>query len=120
MASQIPGDVTFSFLSGASGGNPAVSVSATGSPGTLVHTAVSGTDDLDLIELTLFNTDTSANVTATVEVGSTQIAQTVTRGSSLTLPLVAANNGVVLRAFCSSATALVITGRVFRITDGAL
>ena len=121
MASQIPGDITFAFLSGATtSGVPTVTVAATASPGTLIHTAVSGTDDLDLVELVLYNKNTSSNVNATLEIGSTQITQTVTRGQSLSLPLIPVNNGTVIRCFAGTANDIIIVGRVFTITDGTL
>jgi hypothetical protein len=113
---------TFSkqILSGSTNGRP-ISISASASPGTIIHTAQSGTSGIDEIWLYAVNTSTSA-VKLTVEFGGTstsdQIELTIAAESGLTLisPALPINNSLVVRAFAATANVINISGYVNRIS----
>lgn len=110
------------LLSGSTSGRP-IKVAATSTPGTTVHTAVSGATSFDEIYLWVSNTTTSA-VALTIEWGGTTdpddlISKTVSiPASSGPTPIVTGevlNGGLVVKAFAASANVLLISGYVNRI-----
>ena len=107
-------------ISGASNGK-AVQVAATATPGTLVHTAQSGTSNFDNIKLYAYNGHT-ADVVLTIEYGGTtstdQIIVTIPFQSGLILiiPSLILQNSLVLRAFASVASVVNLFGFVNRIS----
>jgi len=116
---------TFSriLLSGSTSGRP-IKVVATATPGTLIHTAVSGATSFDEIYLWVTNTD-SATRTLTMEWGGTTdpddlIAKTFSiSANSAPYPIITGvnlNGGLVVRAFTSAANIMVISGYVNRIS----
>ncbi len=111
------------LLSGSTNGKP-IAIAATSSPGTLLHTAVSGTTAMDEVYC-YFANNSDDIVTLTVQWGST----TAVTGSifeqyaipprSLPLPLVCGQrlqNGGEVRAYASAANVITCTGGVNRIT----
>ena len=114
---------TFSkqILSGGTTGKN-IKVVATASAGTTIHTAVSGTSDLDEVWLYAMNTD-SADRKLTIEYGGTTspddlTEQTITTeaGWTLVCPGLLLQNGLVIKAFAAAANVVVINGYVNRIT----
>lgn len=113
---------TFSktLLSGSTNGAP-ISVSASATPGTVIHTAQSGTSGLDEVWLYSQNSG-SASVKLTVEFGGTatkdQIEISVPGESGLVLvvPGLVLNNSLVVRAFTSTANVVALSGYVNRIS----
>jgi hypothetical protein len=107
-------------LSGSTNGKP-IAVAATGTPGTLIHTAQSGTTGLDEIWLYAVNSS-SSDVKLTVEFGGTttaeQIELTVTAESGLVLvsPGLVLNNSLVVRAFAATTNVVNISGYINRIS----
>ena len=113
------------LLSGSTNGQP-IKVAATSTPGTTVHTAITGTTMMDHIHLWATNTDTSAR-TLTIEFGGvTDPDNLITKAYSIPLsskpikildgqPL---NNAKVLSAFASSANKIVLTGYALRVKNG--
>jgi len=115
---------TFSriLLSGSTSGRP-IKVAATSTPGTTIHTAVSGATSFDEIYLWVTNTDSSARA-ITIEWGGTTdpddlIAKTVSlTANSAPFPIITGlnlNGGLVIKAFGSAANVLLIDGYVNRI-----
>lgn len=115
---------TFSvvLLSGSTSGRP-IKVAATATPGTTIHTAVSGTTSWDEVYLFAANTDTSA-VSLTIEWGGTTDPDDLhpktysIPPNSAVIPIAfgaRVNGAVVIKAFASSANKVTITGRVNRI-----
>lgn len=110
------------LLSGSTDGDP-IKVAATGTPGTTIHTAVSGTTSWDEVYLWVTNTDSSAR-TLTIEWGGTTdpdhlIMKAVSIPANAHFQIVGGirlNNGGVIKAFASSANVLLITGNVNRIS----
>ena len=109
------------LLSGGTTGKN-IKVVATASAGTTIHTAVSGTSDMDEIWLYAMNTD-SADRKLTIEYGGTTapddlIEQTITTeaGWTLIVPGLLLQNGLIVKAFAASANVVVINGYVNRIT----
>jgi hypothetical protein len=105
------------LLSGSTDGK-GIKLSATSTPGTLLHTAVAGTSALDEIWLWIINSHTE-NVIVTVEFGGTSspdntIQFTVLRqdGLKLILPGLLLQNGQAVRAFASTANVLVAYGHI--------
>lgn len=107
-------------LSGSTNGKP-ISVSASVTAGTIIHTAQSGTSGLDEVWLYAVNTSASA-VKLTVEFGGTtsveNIELTITGESGLILviPGLVLNNSQVVRAFAGTANVISISGYVNRIS----
>lgn len=110
------------LLSGSTDGKPIV-VAATATPGTTLHTAVSGTTAFDEVYAWVSNVTGSA-ATITVEWGSTtdpggHICKAYSvPANSPPIPLITGqtvNNGAVVKAFSGTASALNITGHVNRI-----
>lgn len=109
------------LLSGSTSGRP-IKVVATSTPGTLIHTAVSGATSFDEVSLWCQNTD-STDRKLTIELGGVTspddlIEITVPLESGLLLVLDAArlNGGVAIRAFGATANVLTIVGTVNRMT----
>ena len=107
-------------LSGSTDGK-GIKVATNSTPGTLVHTCVSGTTDMDEVWIYATNSDTSA-VQLTLEFGGTTspdhtIVQSIAAQSGLFLvvPGFVAQNGAVIRAFAGTSNKIVIYGFVNRI-----
>lgn len=108
--------------SGSANGRPIV-IAAIVSPGTLVHTAVTGTTSSDEAYLWASNTGTTPakitlqwggtttgdNIATEVVIPPNEVPIPIAFGTSL-------NNGVEVRAYSDVASAIVITGNVNRIT----
>lgn len=111
---------TKTILSGSTNGKP-ISVSASATAGTIIHTAQSGTSGLDEIWMYAVNTSTSS-VKLTIEFGGTtsveNIELTITGESGLVLviPGLVLNNSQVVRAFAGTANVISISGYVNRIS----
>jgi len=108
-------------LSGSVNGRQ-IKIAATASPGTLIHTAVSGIVDFDEIWCYVTNNHT-ANLALTIQLGGTtspddliQLTVPFKSGLYLVVPGMPLNNGLIVRAFAASANLLSISGWVNRIT----
>ena len=107
-------------LSGSTNGK-AVLVAATATPGTLVHTAVSGTASFDEVWLYCQNTSTSS-VALDIEYGGTATADLIEitipgeSGLVLVVPGLFLNNGLVIRAWAATTNVLSIHGYVNRVS----
>lgn len=111
------GSITPGFLSASTNGRQ-IKVTATATAGTLLHTAVSGTSDIDYITLEAVNTS-SSNVELTIEWGGTTSPDDLTivtlapkRGRQVVIDRCMLNNGLAVRAFASVASVVVIYGEV--------
>ena len=109
------------LLSGGTNGKN-IKVAATSSAGTTIHTAVSGTSDLDEIWLYACNTD-SSDRKLTIEYGGTTSPDDLTEitieaeaGWVLIVPGMLLQNGLIVKAFAASANVVNINGYVNRIT----
>ena len=109
------------LLSGSTNGKN-VKVVAPATAGTTIHTAVSGTSDMDEIWLYACNTD-STDRKLTIEYGATSDDQRLTEvtigaeaGWVLVCPGVLLQNSLVVKAFAAAANVVVINGYVNRIT----
>jgi len=112
---------TKNLLSGSTNGK-AILVAATATAGTLIHTAVAGTSDLDEVWIYAQNTST-ASVTLDIEWGGVTapndlIELTVLPEAGLVtvIPGLLLQNGLVIRAFAGTANVITIHGFVNRIT----
>jgi|TARA_R100001530_G_scaffold5204_3_gene6555 hypothetical protein len=108
------------LLSGSTQGK-GILVAATSTAGTTIHTAVSGTTDIDEIWLYAVNAH-SADIKLTLEWGEAtepngNIEQTVPTESGLMLlvPGLLLQNGLVVKAFAGTANEIVIHGYVNKI-----
>lgn len=108
-------------LSGSTNGKQ-IKLAAVGTPGTTIHTAVSGTTDYDEIWLWVTNNHTAA-VNLTIEFGGTgspddliQLSVPSKSGIYLVIPGWVLNNSLVVKAFAGIANVLCINGFVNRIT----
>ncbi len=110
------------LLSGSVNGRP-ISVAAVATPGTLIHTAISGTVGFDEVYLFAANV-TAAAQTLTVEWGGVgDPADHLVKNYSIPpysapipiCPGLVVNGAVAVRAFSDAANALNITGLVNRI-----
>lgn len=113
--------ITKRLLSGSTNGR-GIKIAATATPGTLLHTAVTGTSDFDEIWIYVVNSSTTDRQ-VTIEFGGVtdpddQVEFTVIAqdGLYLVIPGLLLNNGVVVRAFAAVADVLVCYGYVHRIT----
>lgn len=116
---------TFSkqLLSGSTNGR-AVIVAATATPGTLIHTAIAGTSSFDEIYLYATNaTGTAATLTleygGVLDPGDHACKALSIPANSPPIPILMGlllQNGLVLRAFSGTASAINLTGFVNRIT----
>ena len=111
------------LLSGSTNGR-AIPVAATATPGTLIHTALTGTTGFDEVYLWVSNV-TGAAATLTVEWGGvTDPGDHMTKAFSIPansppIPIATGqvlNNALVVRAFSGTASALNITGYVNRLS----
>ena len=113
---------TFSkvHLSGSTSGRP-ISVAATTSPGTAIHTAVAGATDFDEVWIYAKNNTTTA-VKLTVEFGGVSTSDIIEltiqgeQGLSCVVAGQPLNGGLLIKAFCATTTAVDIMGYVNRIT----
>jgi hypothetical protein len=109
------------LLSGGTTGKN-VKVVATATAGTTIHTAVSGTSDMDEIWLYACNTD-SADRKLTIEFGGTTSPDDLTEvtigteaGWVLVIPGLLLQNSLVVKAFAAAANVVEVNGYVNRIT----
>ena len=111
------------LLSGSTNGR-AIPVAATATPGTAIHTAVAGTSAFDELYLWASNV-TGATATLTVEWGGvTDPGDHMTKAYSISpnsgpVPIATGqvlNNGMLVKAFGGTASAINITGYVNRIS----
>ena len=110
------------LLSGSTSGRP-IPVAATATPGTTIHTAVTGATSFDEI-YAWANNRTGADVTLTTEWGGTANGDHTVEtfkipANSAPYPIATGqvlNGGLTFAAFCSTASAINITGYVNRIT----
>lgn len=114
-------NITPRFLSGSTNGRQ-IKVVATSTLGTTIHTAVSGTDDIDEVYIYAVNSDTVARK-LTIELGEVSspddlIEQTIQpeSGLELVVPGHRIQNGLVITAFASAANVIMLSGRVDRYT----
>lgn len=110
--------MAFTFLPlSASVNGRGVLVAATADPGTLIHTAVAGTAQVDEIVLTVWNTDV-ANRTLTLEHGSNTAGDLlpilVPAQTCISVPAIYLQNGLPLKAYGSVTNKLILTGAVHR------
>jgi len=108
-------------LSGSTNGR-GIKVGETSTPGTLIHTAVAGTDDFDEIWLFAYNGGT-VSAMLTIEFGGVaapddniMVVLAFKSGLQLIVPGLILQNGCVVRAFAGVANVVVITGFVNNIT----
>lgn len=107
-------------LSGSTNGK-SIAVAATSTPGTTIHTAVSGTTDYDEVWLWATNTDTTARK-LTIEYGGTATANLIEvtipgeSGLVLVVPGLLLNNAQVIGAFAATANVVNVVGYVNAIT----
>lgn len=110
-------------LSGSTDGKP-ILIAAVATPGTVIHTAVSGTTDGTYDEIWLWaNNNNSSSVEVIIEYGSVDsddnISRTIPPRSGLfpLIPGLPLQNGLVVRAFAAIANVVSIVGFVNTITD---
>lgn len=111
------GQITPGFLSASTNGRQ-IKVAATATPGTLLHTCTSGTDQLEAISLEAVN-KSGATVTLTIEFGGTtdpddliQIDIPSGRGPIVVCDARRLNNGLSVRAFAGTTNVISIYGEV--------
>lgn len=109
-------------LSGALNGLP-IKVAATSSPGTLVHTAISGTNAFDEVWIWVVNND-SADREVCLQWGGTtspdhEIWYNVLAkdGPKCITPGFILQNGLIIRAYCSTGNVLQVHGFINRIVN---
>ena len=111
-------------LSGSTDGK-LVKVAATATPGTTIHTAVAGTTagTFDEVWLWAVNSDTTARK-LTIEYGGTtspddtiELTIPAESGFTLVVPGLVLQNTLVVKAFCGTATVVLIGGFVNTLTD---
>lgn len=111
-------------LSGSTDGK-AILVAATSTPGTTIHTAVSGTTagTFDEIWLYAYNGHTAA-VVLTIEFGGATVPdQNIVvsipskAGLTLVVPGLLLQNGMVVKAFAATTNVITISGFINTITD---
>lgn len=112
------------ILSGGTDGK-GIKVVATATLGTTIHTATTGTSNLDEVWLWAYNSHT-ANVELTIEFGGAtdpddHIVYTVPfdDGLHLIIPGYKLQNGLVVTAFAGTANVIAVNGYVNRITADA-
>jgi len=109
------------LLSGSTNGL-AVKVVATGTLGTTIHTAVTGTSDMDEIFLYANNTSAAAEKltiewgTATAADGNIEQIIPAENGLVLIIPRLRLQNAKVVTAFAGTTNVILITGGVDRYT----
>ena len=109
------------LLSGSTNGKQ-IKVAATATAGTTIHTAVSGTTNLDEIWLYAVNSSASS-VKLTIEWGEAsapdgniEVTIPAEDGYMLIVPGLLLQNGLVVKAFASTANVILINGYVNKIT----
>jgi len=109
------------LLSGGTNGKN-VKVVATATAGTTIHTAVSGTSDMDEVWLYACNTD-STDRKLTLEFGGTtspddlvEVTIGAEAGWVLVCPGMVLQNSLVVKAFAAAANVVVVNGFINRIT----
>ncbi len=109
------------LLSGGTNGKN-IKVAATATAGTTIHTATSGTSNLDEIWLYACNTD-STDRKLTIEYGGatspdelTEITISAEAGWVLVVPGLLLQNSLVVKAFAAAANVVNINGFVNRVT----
>ena len=109
-------------LSGTPADGRNIKVAATATAGTLIHTAVAGTSDLDEIWLYACNTS-AADLKMTIEYGGvaspddlTEVTIATEAGWVLVCPGLLLQNGLIVRAFAGTTNVININGYVNRIT----
>ncbi len=111
--------ITKQFLSGSTNGR-GIKVAATSSAGTTIHTAVSGTTDIDEVWLWASNTD-SAAIKLTIEHGGTTavddniVVKVAAESTELVCPGLIMQNGLVIKAFAGTANKITLVGYVNRM-----
>lgn len=115
------GTIAKQLLSGSTNGRQ-IKVVATTTPGTTIHTAVSGTADLDEVWIWAVNTDTATR-SLTIEFGGTsspddtiEVDLEAGKGLYLVIPGWLLQNALLIRAFASVANVVLVGGFVNRIT----
>ena len=113
--------ITKRLLSGSTNGE-GIKVAATATLGTTIHTAVTGTSDIDEIWLYAVNSDTTDRK-LTLEFGGVtdpdnliEFTVPAEDGLYLVSPGLVLNNAQVVTAFCATANVVMIYGWVNRIT----
>ena len=112
---------TKQVLSGSTDGRP-IAVAATATPGTLLHTAITGTTGSDSVYLWASNV-TGTSATLTIEFGGVTTADKIVSAVSIpanseNIPIVdgqVLRNGLVIRAFSGTASAINVNGYAVRI-----
>ena len=112
---------TKKLLSGSTQGK-AIKVAATATPGTLIHTAVAGTDALDEIWLYAVNSSVLAvKLTiewgeATAPDGNIELSIPAESGLVLIIPGLLLQNELIVKAFAATTNVILIHGYVNGIT----
>lgn len=101
-----------------------IKIASVATPGTLLHTAVTGILDMDEVWLYATNNH-SANLNLTFELGGTsspddlvQVTIPFKSGLIMVIPGFVFNNGVSIRAFAQTANLISVSGWVNRIKAG--
>ncbi len=110
------------LLSGTAANGRNIKVTTTATAGNTIHTAVSGTSDMDEIWVYACNTD-STDRKLTLEFGGTtspddlvEVTIGAEAGWVLVCPGILLQNSLVVKAFAAAANVVVINGYVNRIT----
>ena len=108
-------------LSGSTNGLP-ILIAATATPGTAIHTAVTGTTSYDEVWLWAINTSTNSNVKLTIQYGGTtdpdnhmEYYLPAESGMKLVVPGLLIQNELLIKAFASTANVITISGFVNNI-----
>lgn len=107
-------------LSGSTDGLP-ISVSASATPGVIVHTAQSGTSGIDEVWIYAVNTSSSSSK-LTIEYGGTNATEHVEitisgeSGLNVVIPGLVIQNSNVIRAFAATSNVINLLGYVNRIS----
>jgi hypothetical protein len=107
-------------LSGSTNGK-GIQVAATATPGTTIHTAVSGTESFDELWIYAVNVS-SSSVKLTIEYGGTAGADNIEltipgeQGLTLVIPGLFLNNAQVVTAFAATTNVITLHGYVNRVS----
>lgn len=99
-----------------------IKITTTATPGTLIHTAVSGTTDYDEIYIYATSASTSSQKLTiewgevTEPDGNIEITIQPEQGYALIIPGLILQNSLVVNAFAETGTVILINGYVNRIT----
>lgn len=109
------------LLSGSTNGKQ-IKVAATATAGTLLHTATSGTSNLDEVWIYAVNSS-SSTVKLTIEWGeatapdgNVEVSLAAEDGYALVIPGLLLQNSLTVRAFAATANVILCNGYVNRIT----